>query len=636
MSDNLVDLRSIARLLDFNFFIPSYQRGYRWTTQQVKDLLEDVKDFCKDKNSSNFYCLQPIVVKQMSLEEKRFHDLEENLVWYEVIDGQQRLTTILLILTAYKDTLDSNDLPTEFYRLKFEREHLEQQKSLDGIEAIDGIDESTIDRYHISQAMTYIKCWRKQKLVNAADFCNAFLKTEPDEQGKDNAKNIRVIWYESIDEDPITVFTRLNIGKISLTNAELIKAVMLNCKNFQRSQNEEIVRLRQQEIASEWDTIETTLQDESFWMFLHDGKYNRPTRIDFIFDLLQKQNVLSLSEDALSQVGSDEFQTFRYFYAFFNDKKLANVENCWEKIKYYFQAFVEWYNDPEFYHYIGYLLNYSTPDIVELIKQWNIATSKKAFKRYLKDQIKSKLSNCPALDFQYNIDGSNKGKCKAILLFHNIQTAINANKNSKSRTIGMAYRFPFDSYKNESWDVEHICSNTTNPEDDESTRKEWLMNVYLSVPEDIQQEIRDYFEDQNKTEDKTRILFDKVKSYIPEIERWTQEDKNKIWNYVLLDSSTNRSYGNAIFSAKRRIIIGKDSGVEISIPKLNNDKIELPDSRKGLSRFVPPVTKKVFLKYYSSAASNSNYWDLNIDAKAYRHDIESCINQLDNDDNGEQ
>lgn len=635
MAENLVDLRSIANLSGMNFFIPSYQRGYRWTTQQVKDLLEDVRDFCKDKKSSNFYCLQPIVVKKMTSDEKKLHELNNDAEWYEVIDGQQRLTTIYLILTVYKDTLQANDLDTQFYSMVYVRELLAQTKALAGLDAIDDIDDSSIDKYHISRALSFIRNWRNEKHVNAADLCNAFLKTEPDEEDPkiDHAKNIRVIWYESVDENPISVFTRLNIGKISLTNAELIKALMLNCKNFKESQDDEAVRLRQQEIASEWDNIETTLQDESFWMFLHDGKYDRPTRIDFIFDLLQSQNALSLSEEDLQLIGDDEFKTFRYFYYYFNDKKKANVEECWEKIKQHFQAFVEWYNDPVLYHYIGYILIYF-PDITELVRQWNDSSSKKAFRLYLKSQIRRKLESCPELDFQYKSDGSDKWKCKPILLFHNIQTAINANKNSFGRTLGIAYRFPFDAYKdkNESWDVEHISSNTTNPEEDESTRQEWLMNVYLSVPNDVQKEIRDYFEDKNKSEEKVMSLFEKVRSYIPELGKWTQDEKNQIWNYVLLDSGTNRSYGNAIFSAKRRIIIGKDSGKEISIPKFNKDKVELPEIKKGHSCFVPPVTKQVFLKYYSSVGGDSNYWDIDMDAKAYREDIKACIQQLDKDD----
>ena len=40
---NTLELKSIAELQDMAFYIPAYQRGYRWTQQQVKDLLKDIQ-----------------------------------------------------------------------------------------------------------------------------------------------------------------------------------------------------------------------------------------------------------------------------------------------------------------------------------------------------------------------------------------------------------------------------------------------------------------------------------------------------------------------------------------------------------------------------------------------------------------
>ena len=59
---NDITLKSVRNLLGMNFFIPSYQRGYRWTEQQVKDLLNDIKEFI-DNGTNNIYCIQPLVVK---------------------------------------------------------------------------------------------------------------------------------------------------------------------------------------------------------------------------------------------------------------------------------------------------------------------------------------------------------------------------------------------------------------------------------------------------------------------------------------------------------------------------------------------------------------------------------------------
>ena len=107
MAENKIELKSVNELLGMKFFIPSYQRGYRWTEQQVKDLLNDVNEFIQNKNS-DFYSLQPLVVKkrwpEKALEEiKGKTSIEEienyiNKCEWEVIDGQQRLTTIYIIL----------------------------------------------------------------------------------------------------------------------------------------------------------------------------------------------------------------------------------------------------------------------------------------------------------------------------------------------------------------------------------------------------------------------------------------------------------------------------------------------------------------------------------------------------------
>lgn len=111
--DNTISQYSIGEILDGRYFyIPAYQRGYRWTEKQVGDLLRDllcfVNDFAnegKNKKQDQFYCLQPIIARSISDKEKLkaifgeiYNDcILEHGVW-EIIDGQQRLTTIYLLL----------------------------------------------------------------------------------------------------------------------------------------------------------------------------------------------------------------------------------------------------------------------------------------------------------------------------------------------------------------------------------------------------------------------------------------------------------------------------------------------------------------------------------------------------------
>ena len=64
--NNTITLKAIGEkdFLNNHFFIPYYQRGYRWTDKEVTDLLKDIYEFQskRNKEEGEFYCLQPIVV----------------------------------------------------------------------------------------------------------------------------------------------------------------------------------------------------------------------------------------------------------------------------------------------------------------------------------------------------------------------------------------------------------------------------------------------------------------------------------------------------------------------------------------------------------------------------------------------
>lgn len=631
MSENKIGIKSVSELLNMKFFIPDYQRGYRWTTQEVKDLLEDIHDFSTKecKSSGEFYCLQPLVVRQMSEQEKQEFGLSVNDVWYEVIDGQQRLTTLYLMLIALNSAIKTLRLPSNLYELRYQRDANRAASFLSSVATLSEADCTQIDYYYMSRAYLYIKEWFERRGIKLEDFCNVLLEHRISAKNllKDIVNNVRFIWYESVNENPIKVFTRLNIGKIGLTNGELIKALMLNRHNFS---NDAALKLRQQEIASQWDNIEYTLQREDFWLFLHDKGYTRPTRIDFLFDLVCEQNKLHLSDEDVKSIGSDEYKTFRYFNAYFKQDS-ASVDVCWNIVKSNFQTFVEWYDDLQLYHYVGFLISEGGEQTIgSLLAKWNDAGDRNTFLHFLKQEIREGLEKIVVFDEKENDDGHLKRRYKPILLFHNIQTIINQNENELENNkyeLGSFYKFPFHLYKKESWDVEHINSVTENDLDTPEAEAEWLVNIYNGVKEDIQGKIRSYFK--SDKEDKKKELFGEIKASFLIPEGWKSEEKNKLCNYTLLDSSTNRSYGNAIFSAKRRIIISKDRGLSMPIPRLSQDKqhVVFKDEEKIVSAFVPPCTKNVFMKYYSPMVGDSNYWTKE-DAEAYKEDIMNCVKKL--------
>jgi uncharacterized protein with ParB-like and HNH nuclease domain len=626
MVENNIELKSVQDLFGMEFHIPNYQRGYRWTEQQVKDLLNDIWEFHKkEKSETEFYCLQPLVVKKrLENEQEILNKIKEaediNGVKsildslkgsWDVIDGQQRLTTIFIILSVLKQenkyTLEyeTREKSKEFLN-NINKEEINKEESNDNI-----------DFFHIYQAKKVAKDWFKgnKKAI------------------KDTLLNkVKFIWYETVEEDPIKVFTRLNIGKIPLTNSELIKALLLNSSNF-KSENPNHLRLKQQEIASEWDNIEYTLQNDEFWLFLHSPNYDKPTRIDFIFDLIVEKKSLGLDKN--NTIGTDNYKTFRYFNIFLSEKNEEKITQCWSEVKKYFQTFQEWFNDLEMYHYVGFLIDQGK-NLKYLYDKWE--GNKQKFIEELKGEIKGKIEikeeikklNSEEkikdiLEIPYDIKNDiesypPKTKCKPILLFHNIYTVIKQNsklENDDKYGLKVFYKFPFHLYKKEKWDVEHINSNTENNLEDEKDQKEWLRYSLLALEKsDVEDDITKFLNNDNdkKTFDE---LYTTIETKIGgENEEWDEYSKNQIWNFVLLDAGTNRGYGNAIFPAKRRTIIEKESG-----KKLKKDGTGFED---GAIAFVPPVTKNVFLKYYTKNINSLTMWTQQ-DAGDYKENIREAL-----------
>ena len=294
--NELLELKTINQLLGEHFFIPHYQRGYRWTSQQVNDLLNDIWAFAtksKEKTKDGeFYCLQPIVVKKKTWEEDG-----NNINGYEVIDGQQRLTSLHIIINYLaKDFLkvDSleEDYGKELYSLRYETRP-RSEKFLNNITD----DKSNSDYYHLSTAKNTVKEWftngtNTKDRTDKNKFLDTLLGKNKDE------RSVQVIWYsieaklESKETDlknSIELFTRLNIGKIPLTNAELIKALFLSSASFENENNEHAIRMKM-EISQIWDDIEQKLSDDHFWAFVTNYKKDDyATKIELLFDLIAEK-----------------------------------------------------------------------------------------------------------------------------------------------------------------------------------------------------------------------------------------------------------------------------------------------------------------------------------------------------------
>ena len=166
--ENNITLKPIEELLGMNFFIPSYQRGYRWTEQQVKDLLNDIKEYI-DNGKHGIYCIQPLVVKERKQDTltqiKNANSIEEVkrllLGFWEVIDGQQRLTTIKIILSYLED---------KSYELEYETRK-DSKDFLNNIHQKSEEDANgNIDFFHMRKAYVTICEWFEKRNCRKEDF----------------------------------------------------------------------------------------------------------------------------------------------------------------------------------------------------------------------------------------------------------------------------------------------------------------------------------------------------------------------------------------------------------------------------------------------------------------------------------
>lgn len=547
----ILELKSIENFRGFHFLVKDYQRGYKWTATEVRQLLDDLNEF--EPKENEFYCLQPIIIKV---------DNDKK----ELIDGQQRCTTIYLILQYLGQHLFDITYQTREQSAEFLNEIATLNLSGEWNDWVASHSKKdNVDNYHFFQAYRAIQNWFAEK---SEDEKSRFLENL--------LSKTKVIWYEVTGEiDSIELFTRINSNKIPLTEAELIKALFLIALTDASTRREWVV-------AQQWDTTENELEESEFWYFI---AANTPpsTPIDYIF---------SLSEVVKKQENyQGEYPIFNAYYnAYKNaENKKQWVETQWNEERNNFLTLKEWFKDFEYYHLVGALihLGYNINTIFDLKLQSN---SKTAFKEALKAEFAKIIGS-----FGNNLENVyySSGKERKALLLFNIISILQSEEK--------AYRFPFNKFKTMNWDIEHIHAIATDT-NNKAVQKAWLDENKEYISEPLREEIKNILSLKEIEEEKLSSLVEKVTNELLE-KGFDNDNINDLSNLTLLDSGTNRSYKNIIFPLKRMRIIEED--------------------KKGT--FIPLCTKNVFQKYYTPDASDLSIWSKE-DKENYRQSIITTFN----------
>ena len=520
------------------FYVPSYQRGYRWGVEEVTRLLDDVL-----QNGKKNYCLQPIVIRKRD-------DA------FELIDGQQRLTTLYLIYYYMKQVnpIFCND---PAFNIVFET----RDKSAEFLKNVDlSRREENIDFWFISNAYETIKEWFEADMQIRVMHILEYFR-----------EDVKVIWYEvGEDEDASSLFTRLNIGRIQLTSAELVKAMFLS-----KDTGENMTREKQEEISLQWDNMEKELHNNSMWYFLTNKTgVSYQTRIDLVLDLISGK-----------RPGNRE--TYYTFFELDKLRKNTSLDDLWMKIQQTFLTLKDWFEDHELYHKIGYLIASDTKSLFE-IYELSEGKTKDDFRASLDGLIKDSI----AIDGDYSGLSYEKKpeyeKISRLLLLFNVESVRQNGEHTQW--------FPFEKFKfsrdsSVSWSLEHIHAQQSEGLRTQALWKEWL-RLHLDSIKTVSPESEELIAEMRSAIEKEKLEraeFDVIQQKVLDklSKKGGADYLHSISNLALLNTSDNAALNNSTFDVKRNVIIDMD--------------------KKG--QYIPFCTKMVFLKYYTPSEDNQlHFW----------------------------
>ena len=586
---------------NYQFSIPSYQRGYRWESteaggedeqeaKQVDDLLNDLTYFVTSNphKKANYY-LQPLMVKPRLLADGSYE--------WDVLDGQQRLTTMLLVLKCLKERLYGGQ-QFGLYELKYaNRKQLDFNRITFDSASADydfPMANENLDSYYVRKAKDRIERWYDNELSNNPSLSDKFKEMlfYPDEtRGVNSSPALRAkfIWYNVQALQPgapqlngnrqhdIEVFNRLNRGKISLTDSELIKALFLLCIKVAPAYGSSL--LTPETLVRKWDDMCKKFQNEEFWNMIAPKGADYSNRLDLLFDFIKDCS------------GNGKGSAYRFYYkkmhGLLTSPDINKVEELWTEVKQYFDTLCKWHENVHKHNFIGYLIEngedlaniYSSPDLETKIRKG------------------LGLENVDEIDTLRYYDNEGYKKIRKVLLLFNVLTCDKFGQ-----------KFPFNLYRDNTFDVEHVNSQTDNPIEKIDEKIAWVK----------QQAIPCLWIDRNETDtngiltsgareardlitegvqflrdvklNNNRDTGSKFKGYRTAVEYYYASgnrntgmfEKDAIGNLALLNSSINREYKNALFPQKLRTLKRSD--------------------QEGV--YIPLCTKYMFLKYYSNPQAN--------------------------------
>lgn len=528
--------------------IPEYQRGYKWTAANVIQLLEDLKNFKKSDNDQ-FYCIQNITITKQKHKDS----------WcMNVIDGQQRLTTLFILLSYLQRNMKDKIIIPSANILKYSIRKSSDQFLRDNIltgsiwdNTIDTNSAQTKDQYYMMAVADAIQGWFRDNNLEAETVLD----------------DLVLIVNEVRPGDEETVFASLNGGKVDLDGADLVRAILITRAAKQKYPS--IISHEQfHQIANDDIDLNINISVSS------RGKINEfRVKLGVELDEMNKWWSQNKVKDYFEQLLPNKIsknKAFKYsqypidllYYAFYEayKSKLNNSSDAetldlrvfengidlngqsgddhlefYTAIREFHLTMMEWYNHDEIYNLIGYLMyNFKGSKIsFDLLwKLWQESLSKDEFVCKLKDVIKDQI---------------------AIPFYNDTKDEGNTLKNALDELRSSILNLQYDWYNND-FTLKFLPLVDILPIEKIVKKQTKVILSRIANPKYF----RCHGEDKEHVRSQKRIIDESL----PEAQKASMIEENKvglksIGNIVLLVLGVNRSYGNDPHNEKMDRIISE-------------------------------------------------------------------------------
>lgn len=583
------------------YYIGPYQRGYKWGStsryEQVPQMLIDIYEAMSAKTSE--YFLQYITVKK--------NVVDDNSSVLEVIDGQQRLTTLSLFFYRLADRGEYANIAKD--KVSYAR-YIDENSCVTSIfECVEAeIKNGTIPKDARTQDLFY--------LLSAANCINKFFEILESEQLLSDYVDYvcnHVLLIVNIESEFVSsedVFANLNDNKVRLTDTYLIKGLLLTNaiqrvnSNGNRRNYKEI--LDQRKIMGRmWDEIMAWVSngDVAHYFFGANNRYDgMRCLLEFVCSLIKPASITSDSnrESIISRfsqflnIEGDKSETTDAFPLFnrYNDKikttesaceALSVLKHVYLKLK----CLYENYQDSTLYNLLGYAF---FCDNIKLDDGWVkerddifrkkmltvlIDRGESDFKRNLLEIVRSLI---PTMEDDIKFYRAQKSILEQVELSHDQYREALVRydylpSNSVLRNLLLSfsvfpeipcksYRFDFCQYDSESWSFEHIY-----PQHPKSTEK---LKIHTNAAPVVCSAIRNVLNSIERVESERRSRLNRIVEKILASESLVKEEIDEIGflydcnfdihqcgNMALLSGGVNSALSNNPFIAKRPILMGK-------------------------------------------------------------------------------